>query len=269
MAWQKTPNRDLFIGIFVLSLMVVAKGLYTNVSEKIKSKPFVYKEKILPKRVTTSGDKSPRLGYMFALDENKIYKATPYQGVSYYRQIIKNSFRQSVAYQAPSLNNRLYFANAYLLGFVPFKVQNVYNAMNFVARQLRYQFDKKQFGGREEVWLTSKEAYTKMRGDCEDHAILLSDWLETLGFETRVVIGTYKGGGHAWVVWFDKGQSYIIEATSKRSRRSFPHAKYQADYKAKYMFSKDYFWEKETVRFQDDYINGWHKTARFDVDIKG
>ena len=266
MAWQKTSNRDLFIGMAVLSLITVANSLYTNVSKKIKSKPIVYKEQPLPKRETEKAQELPRSGHMFAFDENRIYQAPSYQRADSYRQIIKNSFRQSVGYQAPFLNNRLYFANAFMLGFVPFKVKNVYNAMNFVARQLRYQFDKKQFGGREEVWLTSKVAYTKMRGDCEDHAILLSDWLETLGFDTRVAIGTYKGGGHAWVVWFDKGQSYIIEATSKRSKRSFPHAKYQAYYEAKYMFSKDYFWEKEAKTFQDDYINGWHKTARFETN---
>jgi hypothetical protein len=88
-----------------------------------------------------------------------------------------------------------------------------------VAEKVTYQKDEETFAGRVEVWQTPEETLRAGFGDCEDHSILLVDWLLSEGYEARVVIGESligdgKWGGHAWVVLRLEGKEYLIEATS-------------------------------------------------------
>ena len=72
-----------------------------------------------------------------------------------------------------------------------------------------------------EIWQNSRQAYLHTRGDCEDHAIILADWLIALGHDARVVLGNHRGGGHAWVVLFQDGREMILEATSKKANQGY------------------------------------------------
>jgi len=90
-----------------------------------------------------------------------------------------------------------YFVNGFLIGFMPFFTDNVWATMQTVSMRLKYQLDREQFHPYNDIWQTSKQAYSRLRGDCEDHAILLSDWLISLGYDARVVLGEYKNEGHA------------------------------------------------------------------------
>ena len=87
-----------------------------------------------------------------------------------------------------------------------------------VAERVAYQKDEETFAGREEVWQTSEETLRCGVGDCEDHSILLVDWLISEGYDARVAIGESsledgKWGGHAWVVLRLEGREYLIDAT--------------------------------------------------------
>jgi hypothetical protein len=87
-----------------------------------------------------------------------------------------------------------------------------------VAEKIVYQKDDESFPGRQEVWQTAEETLRAGFGDCEDHSILLVDWLLAEGYEARVAIGESRfgdgqWGGHAWVVLRLEGKEYLIEAT--------------------------------------------------------
>lgn len=157
-----------------------------------------------------------------------------------------------------------YFANGFFKGFVPFPVESQWLAMHHVSKRLQYVLDSEQFGGYQEIWLTSEEAYENMRGDCEDHAILLADWLSALGYDARVAFGSFKNEGHAWVVLFDGGKTYLLEATSKYVKRSFPLAAALPQYHPEGMFNRDFIWYNYGSKLTTDYGGrNWVKTARF------
>ncbi len=65
-----------------------------------------------------------------------------------------------------------------------------------------------------DAWQTARETQALGRGDCEDSAILLADWLIARGFEARVALGRFaERGGHAWVVVRLEGEEYLLEST--------------------------------------------------------
>ncbi len=251
--WQRVSNKNLFKGIAFLSLVVVLSHIKAPLHQSIAQEERAPNLTDFP---------PPSKGVMVTALEHK--RVPLYLSNFNDKRLMMRLFaNRVVGIMAKASDKRIYYANGFLQGFVPFKITNAYHAMNFIAMRLQYQYDEKQFGGITDLWQTSREAYVRMRGDCEDHAILLADWLESLGFDARVAIGTYKGDGHAWVVWFDKGEAYIIEATNKRSRRSYPLAKTLHDYKAYFMFNKESFWENPRPHLLDDYMMGWYKTAAF------
>jgi hypothetical protein len=66
-----------------------------------------------------------------------------------------------------------------------------------------------------ESWQTSNETYLRRRGEREDLAILLADWLLARGFQARVVIGSDAAtrDARAWVVARLDGKDYLLEAS--------------------------------------------------------
>lgn len=157
-----------------------------------------------------------------------------------------------------------YFANGFFKGYVPFSVDSQWLALHYISKRLKYTLDSVQFAGYQEIWLTSEESYDSMRGDCEDHAILLADWLVGLGYDARVAFGTYKNEGHAWVVLFDKGKTYLLEATSKYVRRHLPLAATLPQYHPRGMFNHRYIWYNYGPQLTTDYnSSNWVKTACF------
>lgn len=162
-------------------------------------------------------------------------------------------------------DNKHHFSNSFLVGYCPFKTKNIWEPMYTLAYRLKYLLDEKQFSGKKDLWLNSKEAYMRTFGDCEDHSILLADWLISLGYDARVALGKYKKGGHAWVVLYEGGNSYILEATNKRRYRSwsnYPMTKYAKYYKPVSMFNKEYLWEIINKRRNTDYSeDNWKRRS--------
>ncbi len=159
---------------------------------------------------------------------------------------------------------RHHVANSFLIGFIPFETDKLWVPLQTIASRLKYRQDKKQFKGFVDVWQTSKQAYHWVRGDCEDHAILLADWLIEMGYDARVAIGKYKTLGHAWVVLFYNNKTYILEATDKRKRKKYPLASQQPHFHPVMMFNRDFFWVNTGSPFTAVYKGRkWEKVSRF------
>ena len=146
---------------------------------------------------------------------------------------------------ASGVDNKQHLVNSYLEGYAPFEVENVMTPLYILAQRKSYQFDAKNYYGREDVWQSSRQAYFYSRGDCEDHAIILADWLISMGEDARVVVGNWQGTGHAWVVLNQDNQSYLLEATRKSGvgrNKAYPLANLYPDYEPQYMFDRKNFW---------------------------
>lgn len=173
---------------------------------------------------------------------------------------------------ALGLDRQHHFANSYLVGYQPFETKQLWVPLYTLAMRKHYEYDHLQYSGLQEVWQNSKQAYFFTRGDCEDHAIILADWLIEMGIDARVVMGNHKEEGHAWVVFFLNSQAYLLEATSKRKTRSIgdiPAASLKVEYHPMYQFNRDSFWANRGSRFTTQYAGPqWQITSRF-VAAKG
>ncbi|AWB66528.1 hypothetical protein C2869_08845 [Saccharobesus litoralis] len=168
---------------------------------------------------------------------------------------------------APGTDYHHHFVHSYLLGYQPFSVDNVMLPLYTLAQRKSYQLDEKQYGGLKEIWQTSRQAYELSRGDCEDHALILADWLITMGEDARVVIGDHDGEGHAWVVLFKDNKQYLLEATRKRGlsrNKAYPLTSQFPLYHPNYMFNRDYFWENTGSKYTTQYAGlNWQKQSQF------
>lgn len=168
---------------------------------------------------------------------------------------------------APGLGARLDVLNAFLLARVPYTVSQAWMPLYAVAEHMRYQLDHVQFPGREEVWLTPTQAWSRARGDCEDHALLLADWLIDLGFDARVVLGRHRKDGHAWVVVFKDGKEYLLEATLKQKLKrwsAYPLAHMLPEYHPEMMFNREFIWVNAGSDLTVSYSGPlWRQATRF------
>jgi len=159
---------------------------------------------------------------------------------------------------------KAYYANGFFKGFVPYPVDSKWKAMQYITTHVRYMLDEQQFKGYREIWLSSEETFRSGLGDCEDHAILLADWLQGMGYDARVAFGTIHNDGHAWVVLFEEGKTYLLEATDKYVRKVYPLASALPQYRPRAMFNDRYIWFNRgsdmTTRYTGE---NWVKTARF------
>ncbi|TRX56586.1 transglutaminase-like cysteine peptidase [Thalassomonas sp. M1454] len=159
-----------------------------------------------------------------------------------------------------------HFVNSYLVGIRPFAVKNHWLPLYTLAQIKTYQLDDEQYGARD-LWQNSAQAFRLPRGDCEDHAIALADWLISEGLDARVALGKYKTEGHAWVVVNKNNKTYLLEATSKRSGKSWNHyplAAISQNYFPQYMFNRTDFWVNSTKQKTTDYLGKhWKKTSTF------
>ncbi|MCW8127416.1 transglutaminase-like domain-containing protein [Microbulbifer halophilus] len=172
-----------------------------------------------------------------------------------------------VTASARGLDKKHHFANSYLVGFRPFKTRQLWVPLYTLAIRKKYQRDHLQYAGLSDIWQTSRQAFYQKRGDCEDHAILLADWLIELGIDARVAMGTHKGQGHAWVVAIVDDTEYLLEATSKRrisSWKALPLAALAEDYDVEFQFNRHYFWalkdNKPTRKYRGSH---WVKKSQF------
>lgn len=160
-----------------------------------------------------------------------------------------------------------HFVNHYLVGYAPFQTEILWIPQYTISMRLKYQLDAQQYGGFKEVWQNSREAFINTRGDCEDHALALTDWLIEMGIDARVVLGSFKNEGHAWVVVFLDSGVFLLESTRKQKYKSWQHyplAKFETNYRPKYMFNRDYFWLNRGSSYTTSYEgNNWGKKSRF------
>lgn len=159
-----------------------------------------------------------------------------------------------------------YVVNSSLVGFRPFATKHSTVPRAVLVRRKTYQRERIQYDGRGDVWQTSREAWIALRGDCEDHALVLADWLIEMGLEARVAVGTHDGGGHAWVVVIgDAGEQYLLEAIGKRGRaRALPRAGLAQGYRSGLQFDREHFWVNTGSRRTRDYAGDqWHRRGRF------
>jgi hypothetical protein len=167
---------------------------------------------------------------------------------------------------AMGLDKRHHFVNGYLEGFSPFAADSVFVPLSVLARRKSYMLDKLNHGD-EEVWQTSRQAYLNTRGDCEDHAIALADWLIDMGEDARVALGTYQGGGHAWVVLIKDNREYVLEATQKNGvagLRRYPLASTLPSYRPQYQFNRTSFWYNVGTTATTEYrSSAWLEKSRF------
>lgn len=180
-----------------------------------------------------------------------------------------DSRRQTITLSAMGLDWQHHFANSYLVGIRPFATENNWLPLYTISKLKTYQLDSAQYNTLE-MWQNSAQAFMFPRGDCEDHALILADWLISEGVDAKVVVGTYKDGGHAWVVATIDQKDFLLEPTSKRVGKTwnhFPLASLATHYQAGYMFNRENFWvntnKTSSYRTQD-----WLKTSIFTQHTK-
>ncbi len=177
-----------------------------------------------------------------------------------------DSNKQPFAASKLGLDLKQHFQNNFLVGYRPFEVSEIWMPHEVLNMRLKYQLDKDNFAGFQEIWLTSYEAFQRGRGDCEDHAIALADWLIEMGEDARVVTGTHDDGGHAWVVLIRETGTFLLEATSKKRRRlfsSYPLASLAKGYAPTAMFNREYYWINTNAKLPNDYTGShWVKNGR-------
>jgi hypothetical protein len=174
---------------------------------------------------------------------------------------------RNVTASAQGLDRLHHFANSYLVGFEPFETQSIWVPLYTLAIRKQYEFDRLQYSGLADVWQNSRQAFFYTRGDCEDHAIILADWLISMGLDARVVLGEYHGEGHAWVVLLVDGKEYLLEATGKKKMRSlndFKLTKLVTGYSPMCQFNRNLFWYNEGNKLTTRYTgNHWVLKSRF------
>lgn len=193
-----------------------------------------------------------------------VHKYEPAAG--FYR--FKNRFDNSLALVvAPAVDGTLHAPQAFMLGQTPYRVEQAWMPLYALSERMRYQMDNQQFQGREEVWLTTLQAWSRAKGDCEDHAILLADWLIEMGLDARVVLGKHRREGHAWVVVFKDGHEYLLEATLKEKVRrwsAYPLTEMLPDYHPEMMFNRQTLWVNTGSLFTVNYAGPqWQPAMTF------
>ncbi|GAA5215773.1 transglutaminase-like domain-containing protein [Corallincola platygyrae] len=167
---------------------------------------------------------------------------------------------------AQGLDNQHHFVNSYLVGYSPFQTDKLWVPLYTVATRKQYQLDSEQYQ-KGDLWQNSAQAYLYTRGDCEDHALLLADWLIASGIDARVVMGNYRNEGHAWVVAFKDGEAFLLEATDKRryaAWRHYPKASLAKHYAPEIMFNRHSLWLNQGSKQTRDYQGShWQKRSVF------
>lgn len=123
------------------------------------------------------------------------------------------------------------YANEFLTGYAPpavfskdqSRVHELFTIWTAVHEGCTYVKDPIEEKTATDAWQTSLETQRLGRGDCEDSAIFLCDWLLARGFQARVALGRYGDlGGHAWVVVKLDDKEYLLESTEGRPDPSNP-----------------------------------------------
>ena len=262
---MKFAIKSLFnvVAVFIIILLALANAdLQPPLQQRFQQS---FTDDMLPHNQLSSDEQKQMQSGLFVYKNNKhismqhidmvINSSDGTDGI-----LVYSGFKISSLFaSAPNIDNHHQIVNSYLVGYSPFETDNLWIPYLTLSQRKSYQYDHLLYNGRQEVWQTSEQAFNFTRGDCEDHAIALADWLIELGEDARVVIGHHKEEGHAWVVLFKNGKEFLLEATRKVNHRSvmrYPLAKYETSYRPKYMFNRHDFWVNEgsvyTTRYHSD-----------------
>lgn len=276
MSWFSSDDPE-FTGAFLFLIFVLSLGAVIllvqradGIHEKMKVDA-LQKQRPVEQDIALRSDEWPRQGELFLPDgksagsdafyQSQIIEAEFTYGSGVIDIFHEHRFLTLFGYGTDDFYHPL---NAFLLGFAPFKDEREWVPLAAIGLRIQYLDDRANFYNSEDSWQTSKQVYRHGMGDCDDHAILLADWLQTMGHDARVVVGKYRGTWHAWVVLFKEGEAYILEATAKQFYKKYPLARMMPDYQPHYMFDLDTFWINEKTPLTTDYFSdGWRKASRF------
>jgi len=223
----------------------------------------------------TSGYHLDILPINYSLSADEVYQMLATAKGQSHPLVYRTEATGTYTMSAQAVDGDHYLVNTYLEGYAPFEVSNVMTPLYILSQRKSYQLDGKQYANRADVWQSSRQAFYYPRGDCEDHAIVLADWLIEKGEDARVVIGEVEGGGgHAWVVLFKHGKQYLLEATQKAGlsrTKPYPVAVLYQDYHPEYMFNREYFWENTGSKYTTNYASQkWAKNSHYIItDYEG
>lgn len=176
------------------------------------------------------------------------------------------------AISALGTDRKHHFVQGFLSNYEPYFTEQLWIPLQTLAMRKQYMYDEQQYNGYLDVWQYSIEAYANTHGDCEDHSIILCDWLNTMGYEARVVCGTYETSGHAWVVLYKDGKEFILEATQKSNvskNGHYPLAVLMPKYRPAFMFDHDYYYEPIREGEQSHRKPQWKKVSRYVRNAEG
>ena len=264
--------------LIIISILLIFLLLIIQIIEKVQLDSEIYRQidEALKDSTDSLEEYSESENYVEILEDGG--KLTEKQVQLHFRNLSPEERSAGVSYWSYNTNAHVtasafgtdtlnHFLNHYLIGYAPFKTEHLWIPPYTISIRLRYQLDVEQYWGLREVWQNSKEAFFNARGDCEDHALVLADWLIEMGLDARVVLGTYENKGHAWVVLLKGSEVFLLEATSKQKRkkwRHYPLAKFEHNYHPKCMFNRNYFWLNMGSTYTTDYVSGhWVKKSRF------
>ncbi len=139
--------------------------------------------------------------------------------------------RRTYAVVAADTQGSFRYVNEYLTGYAPpaifskdqSRVHELFTIWSAVHTNCVYTLDSADKRNQTDSWQTSLETQRRGKGDCEDSAIFLCDWLLSRGFQARVALGKYGDmGGHAWCVVKLDDKEYLLESTEGRPDISNP-----------------------------------------------
>ena len=143
---------------------------------------------------------------------------------------------------APDDQGRFRRVNEYLQGYEPpanyaaesNRLHELYTIWSAVVGGCQYSKDTNDRYPTRDAWQLPLQTITRGKGDCEDSALLLADWLMSRGFEVRVALGRYGDmGQHAWCVAKVDGIDYLLESTEGSPNPDKPA--YAADVGSRYV----------------------------------
>lgn len=229
----------------IIGLLAVLFGIYFALDHYVPS-IFNPELKNVSKDPSISISSAPRKGQVVPVSGYSVYLSDPSRFLAQ-DEFAKKSTAGSqydatkINWFAKGIDGQQHPSNAYLLGFSPFYTNKYWLPLLAVSLRVKYMRDDEIKIG-DDTWQTSIETYVRMWGDCEDQSILLADWMIELGYDARVVVGTVKGEGHAWVVLYKDDKEYLLETTDKASRRRYPFVSLHPEYNPAFMFNRDHFW---------------------------
>jgi len=83
------------------------------------------------------------------------------------------------------------------------------------VRRCQYVGDGNNDDEPTDFWQTPRQTLVKGTGDCEDSALLLTDWMLSNKIPARMALGTVDGSGHAWCIVRMEETDYLLESTNR------------------------------------------------------